>query len=115
MTRANLSRRGFLRTSIATLGAVGLPAWYAREVVAAEEVGRKKQSDKIVFGVVGMGSPQSRSIGVYHASKGVDGLAWMAVCDVDAKHVERAKEFMKKEGHDVHAYRDFRQLTDNKD
>src|SRR5437773_7465148 len=98
MNRGNLSRRGFLRTSVAALGAAGLPAWYARKLIAAEEVGRKKAgaNDKIVFGVVGMGSPQSRSMGVYNDSKGVADLQWLAVCDVDTKHVARAKEFMKK-------------------
>jgi predicted dehydrogenase len=116
MTRGNLSRRGFLRTSVAALGAAGLPAWYAREVIAAEEAGRKKQSDKIVFGVVGAGSPQSRSMrGVYQDSKGVQGLDWVAVCDVDAKHVEVARDMLKKDGHDAQTHRDFRQLNDRKD
>jgi predicted dehydrogenase len=115
MNRGNFSRRGFLQSSIGALGALGLPAWYARQVIAADAVVRKPQSDKIVFGVVGMGSPQSRSMGVYGASKSVSDLRWVAVCDVDAKHVGRAKEFMKKEGHDCEAYRDFRQLNDRKD
>ena len=114
MNRGNLSRRGFLQASIAAFGAAGLPAWYARQTLAAG-VPVAASSDTITFGVVGMGSPQSRSMGVYGASKGVAGLRWVAVCDVDAKHAQRAKEFMKKEGHEVEAYHDFRQLTDRKD
>jgi predicted dehydrogenase len=116
MNRGNLSRRGFLQASVAALGAAGLPAWYARPLIAGEEVGKKKDSDKIVFGVVGAGSPQSRSMkGVYPASKRVKGLGWVAVCDVDAKHVQVAKDILKKDGHEVEGYRDYRQLNDRKD
>jgi predicted dehydrogenase len=115
MNRGTLSRRGFIQSSLAALGAAGLPAWYAQELIAAEEVGKKAGSDKIVFGVVGAGSKGGRAQGVYGASRGVKGLAWVAVCDVDAKHVENAKTFLKKDGHDVEGYHDFRQLTDRKD
>jgi predicted dehydrogenase len=119
MNRGNLSRRGFLQASLTALGAAGLPAWYARELIAAEEAnaGAKKvgANDKIVMGVIGMGSPQSRSMGVYRESKGVHEIEWAAVCDVDSVHVKRAQEFMKKEGHDCQTYKDFRQLNDRKD
>jgi len=117
MNRGNLSRRGFLRASVAALGAAGLPAWYAGRVVAAEDAGRTKAgaNDKIVMGVVGCGSPQSRSLGVYGASKHIQDIKWAAVCDVDAKHLDHAKAFFKKEGHDVTGHRDFRQLLDQRD
>jgi predicted dehydrogenase len=115
MNRGNLSRRGFLQSSLAALGAAGLPAWYASELVAAEEVGKKKSSDKIVFGIVGCGGKNSRSYQVYSDSKGVKDLAWAAVCDVDAQHVAFGKERLKKDGHEVEGHRDYRQLNDRKD
>jgi predicted dehydrogenase len=116
MHRGNLSRRGFLRASVAALGAAGLPAWYATRVAAADAAGRKAGgTDKIVMGVVGCGSPQSRSLGVYHDSKHIQDIKWAAVCDVDAKHLDRARQFFKGEGHDVTGHKDFRQLLDQRD
>lgn len=119
MDRGNFSRRGFLQSSIAAISAAGLPLWYARELVAADDAAASRakadEKDAIVFGVVGMGSPASRSIGVYNDGKGVKGLKWAAVCDVDAKHVDRAQEFMKKQGHECQKYHDFRELNDRKD
>jgi predicted dehydrogenase len=116
MNRGNLSRRGFLRSSLAALGAAGLPAWYGRELLAAEEAGKKKKTgDKIVFGIVGCGDRNSRSYQVYRDGKGVNDLAWVAVCDVDAAHVKFGKEYMKKEGHEVATFKDFRQLNDRSD
>ncbi len=115
MNRGTLSRRGFLQSSLAALGAAGLPAWYARELIAAEETGRKVGGDRIVFGVVGIGSKGGRAQGVYHESRGVKDLGWVAVCDVDAKHVENAKAFLKADGHSVEGHHDFRQLNDRKD
>jgi predicted dehydrogenase len=115
MTRGTLSRRGFLQSSLAALGAAGLPAWYARDLIAAEEVGKKKSTDKIVFGIIGAGNKGSRSYQVYGDSKHVKDLAWAAICDVDAEHVKFGKEYMKKEGHDVATFSDFRQLNDRSD
>jgi predicted dehydrogenase len=115
MNRGNLSRRGFLQSSLAALGAAGLPAWYARGLLAAEAGKAKKAGEKIAFSIVGVGSKGGRAEGVYHASRSVKDLAWLAVCDVDAKHVENAKGFLKRDGHEVEGHKDFRQLNDRKD
>lgn len=114
MDRGNLSRRGFMQRSLATMVGAGLPLWYAREVFehearAADEA--KKPGDKIVVGLVGCGG-QGR--GIMRGAMG-KGCVVGAVCDVDAN---RRKETIAKDlkgSTDVKSYEDFRQLNDNKD
>jgi len=116
MHRGNLSRRGFLQRSFAglTLGA-GLPAWFAREVLAAQDAQKDPKvaaNDKILVGAIGIGSPQSRGLAITNEIRGKKGVEVVAVCDVDAGHLERAKKLM---GPDCKGYKDFRELLDNKD
>jgi predicted dehydrogenase len=121
MHRGNLSRRGFLQRSMIGLGAAGLPAWYAREVLALEEEKaaalprRVAANDKLVFGWVGIGSPNSRGLQVLGDLRRADAAKMtevVAVCDVDAKHLDRAA---KEIGPDCKKFSDFRQVTDLKD
>ena len=116
--RGNLSRRGFFRTSVAGLTAAGLPAWYAREVAAADPKPVKAAAnDKIQFGWVGIGSPQSRAFGIYSTIRNdrFKHLAHVACCDVDARHVKRAQAEFKKADHEAETFNDYRRLTDRKD
>ena len=118
MNRSNFSRRGFLQSSLAALGAAGLPAWYARELIAAEQTAAAAQppsaNDKITMGIIGCGSPQSRSLGVVGEARTVRDLQYVAVCDVDARHLKRAQEVMKTRGHDCTTHKDFREVKDAK-
>jgi predicted dehydrogenase len=118
MDKGNLSRRGFMQRSLAGLAAAGLPLWYAREVFeaeagAAEE--RKKPvgpNGRIVMGAIGIGSPQSRGRAIMGEARRDKGVQYVAVCDVDKRHRERAA---KEVGSDCSQFEDFRQLLDNKD
>jgi predicted dehydrogenase len=118
--RGTLSRRGFMHASLAGLTAAGLPLWYAREVHGADEAVRAVKAravganDKINFGWIGIGSPQSRALGVYGGTKGFKQTQHVAVCDVDARHLKRAGEIFKKDGYESKAFSDFRRLTDDK-
>jgi len=119
MNRGNFSRRGFLQSSVAALGAAGLPAWYAHELIAAEAQNaatpRPAANDKITMGIVGCGSPQSRSLQVVGEGSSVKEIQYVAVCDVDASHLKRAKDVMKQRGFDCATHKDFHEITRNKD
>ena len=123
MNRGNLSRRGFLQASLTALGAAGLPAWYSRTLMAAEEkAGAKKAgaNDQLVLGIIGCGCPNGslgggRSNQVYRTTKEIKDLKWVAVCDVDAQHAKKAQAALKADGHEARTYRDFRELNDHKD
>jgi len=119
MNRGNFSRRGFLRTSLATLGAAGLPTWYAHELLAAEQQNAAGQqpaaNDKITMGIIGCGSPQSRSLQVVGEGSSVKEIQYVAVCDVDAAHLTRAKDVLKQRGFECSTHKDFREITDRKD
>jgi predicted dehydrogenase len=122
MDRGNLSRRGFLQRSLAAMAAAGLPAWYAQQMFAAEVAvaGRKASAnDCLTMGVVGIGSPASRSLQVVGASAPsvkAKQLTYSVGCDVDGRHRERATGEMRKRGFkDFEAsYKDYRKLLDHK-
>jgi len=121
MDKGNLSRRGFMQRSLAALAAAGLPAWYAREVFAEDAKSVKKASanDRLAMGIIGIGSPQSRSLGVVGASGPsvkAGQLTFTAGCDVDGRHRERATTEMRKRGFkDFKASaKDYRDLLNNK-
>ncbi len=125
--RGTISRRGFLNRSTLALTAAGLPLWHAREVVAADdEKSGKSDNDTIKVGVIGIGSNgrgskgsqmQSRArqlVGEVQRLKRPD-IRFAAVCDVDGRHLEEGVAMMKRIGHDVTPYKDFRELNDRKD
>jgi predicted dehydrogenase len=111
-----------LRRSLGALAAAGLPAWYARQLLAAGvEGGAKRTSanDRLVMGIVGVGSPQSRSLQVVGESSPCvqsGQLTFTLGCDVDAAHRKRATEVMRERGFkDFEAdTKDFRDLVHNK-
>ena len=119
MHRGNLSRRGFLQRSLVALGAAGLPVWYAREVLAADEAKKNTKpaaNDRFIMGAIGIGSPQSRGRAIAGDALGtLMGVQFVAVCDVDKRHRERAAKEFQEKGMDVEQYHDFRQLLDRKD
>jgi hypothetical protein len=115
----NLSRRGFLQSSLGTLAAAGLPTWYARQLLAAQDEGAAKKpsaNDRLAMGIVGIGSPQSRSLQVVNESgPSVKSgqLAFTLGCDVDESHRRRATEVMRQRGFKEFEAktRDFRELV----
>src|SRR5262249_8407507 len=107
--------------SLAAMAAAGLPAWYARDLLAADEKPARKTAanDRLTMGIVGIGSPQSRSLQVVGASGPslkAGQLTFTAGCDVDARHRERGAAHMRKRGFkDFEAKTaDYRDLVNNK-
>ena len=117
-----LSRRGFMRRSLGSLAAAGLPAWYARQRLAAQEegaAGKTSANDRLAMGIVGIGSPQSRSLQVVNESRPPvqsGQLTFTLGCDVAAAHRKRATEVMRQRGFkDFEASTgDYRDLVNNK-
>lgn len=122
MERGNLSRRGFLQRSLGALAAAGLPAWYARQLLAAQDEGAAKTTsanDRLAMGIVGTGSPQSRSLQVVGESRPSvksGALTFTLGCDVAAAHRKRATDVMRQRGFkDFEASaNDYRDLVNNK-
>ncbi len=116
MFPGHLSRRGFVQRSIASLMATGLPAWYARQVVASANEGPSRRvapTESLQLGLIGCGG---RGTSDAKAALARSGVELLAVCDVDETHVERAlKTLAPGKEREVGRYRDFRELLDRDD
>jgi predicted dehydrogenase len=119
MAKGNLSRRGFLQRSLATLTLAGVPAWYAREVLATEEAAaaRAKKigpNDRIQLGVIGSGDRSKQLLGDVKRHQDFQVLA---VADVDEKHRDEVAGIVEKtyKGVECTKYHDFRELCARKD
>ena len=114
MLRGNLSRRGFLESSVNALAIAGLPLWYARESVAAldEKAGEEKKpvaaNDRIVMGLIGAGGQGTGDMKWALKQKGVE---CVAVCDVDASRRDKAAKGLGGDT-DRAKFKDFRELLD---
>jgi predicted dehydrogenase len=116
MEKGNWSRRGFLEQSFGGLVAAGLPAWFAREVLAeqqaqdAQATKKRGPNDEIVMGAIGVGG---QGTGIMKAAMYQKGVRMVAVCDVDASHRDKAAaEVDKKFKGDCRKYNDFREMLD---
>jgi predicted dehydrogenase len=115
--KGNLSRRGFLQQSTAGLAAAGLPLWYAREIVAAQDEQKDKKpsaNDRITLGVIGSGDRSKQLIGDLGRHK--NQVQILACCDVDRRHRNEVAGIVKQRwGNECAAYEDFRELCARKD
>jgi predicted dehydrogenase len=119
MDKGNLSRRGFIQRSLTTLAMAGLPAWYAREVLAAEEAApaRAKKigpNDRIQLGIIGSGDRSKQLLGDV---KRHQDFQVIAVADVDQKHRDEVAGIVEKtyKGVTCDKHNDFRELCARKD
>lgn len=107
-----INRRQFLKLSAAAAGAAGFP-----HIIPAAVLGKSQAippSDRIVMAGIGfgmMGIPNMR------AFLEKDEVQWVAVCDLDEKHLEKARDIVNEKygNNDCKVYRDFRELCQRPD
>lgn len=122
MEKGNWSRRGFMQRSLGALAVAGLPDWYASQLLAAQEQGKAQKTsanDRLVMGIVGIGSRVSRSLQVVGESNSCvqsGQLTFTLGCDVNAAHRQSGTETMRQRGFkDFEAKtKDFRELVTDK-
>ncbi len=103
--KRTMDRRGFLRQTAATAGAIAaFPA-----VVPSSVFGAEAPSNRIVMGAIGVGS---QGTGDMRGFLGKSEVQMVAVCDVDKTHRDRAKGLCDQRygNKDCTAYLDFREL-----
>ena len=101
MKRTNtLSRREFLK-STAVAGAI----FAVPTIVPSSVFGANAPSNRITIGSIGLGG---MGTGNMRGFKGKSGVEIAAVCDVDAGHLERARQIAGLDGKS--SYNDFREL-----
>ena len=115
--QGNLSRRGFMNRSLAGLTAAGLPLWYAREVHGSEMAARAaaRRADKLNVGFIGIGSPDSRARALYGEFRRTNAMNCVALCDLDARHLEVANKMATGHQYSPKLHKDFRQLLAQSD
>jgi predicted dehydrogenase len=100
MKPSNLSRRGFLTTTLGGLCAAGLPVWFAKEVLAAEQeqlASRVKWANsKLQIGVIGCGD-RVRSGDLLYGLLRREEVEVVACCDVDEKQLDYTARIVEGE------------------
>jgi predicted dehydrogenase len=100
--RHKLSRRHFLKTSIASLATISIVPRY---ILGGP--GNTPPSETLTRAVIGTGG-----MGMGHVTSINTACKLLAVCDVDQKHLQTA---LQKAGPDAKGYRDFREVLERKD
>ncbi len=100
----SLTRRGFLKGAAAAGAAAALPA-----IVPASVLGADAPSNKIVMGAIGVGGMGS---GDLQGFLGDSRVHFVAICDVDRNHRDRAKKTVdgRYKNNDCKTYQDYREL-----
>jgi predicted dehydrogenase len=121
MNEKEISRREFLARSAAGLSLASLPAWYAREAIAAEQErgaaqpARVRANERINVACIGTGGSKGgfrQGLGDTRAMARQPGVQVVAVCDVERQHREEAARLF---GPGCTPFSDFRELLNRRD
>lgn len=102
--RGSLTRREFVQSATAAGLLATIPAWAQQ---ASQPGGAN--ADELAVAIIGPGS-QGRFL--MTTSLKIPGLRYVAVCDVWPYHQRYAANILKKYGHTVNVYEDYRELLD---
>ena len=107
-----ISRRRFLKASMATAAATGLPGWFMERELATAAPAPKRPgaNDRPGIALVGCGGQGSGDAGNARRFGNL-----VAVCDVDADQAEQAAKRFTRDGAKPAIYRDFRKLMGRDD
>ncbi|MHC4396342.1 MAG: Gfo/Idh/MocA family protein [Planctomycetota bacterium] len=100
-----ITRRDFMRSSIAAGTALAMPFSHVRGA-----------NDNIRIAVIGLGGADSGKKGQQHVRmfNKLDGVRVVALCDVDSEHLEPEIKSFKERNENITAYTDARRILDNK-
>jgi len=101
---SNVTRRDFIKSSVAAGVGLALAAPHSRVLGA---------NDQIRVAVVGVGGQGGGHMRYFH---GCEGAKLVAICDADTNQMDgKAKAFEEKEGYKLRTYTDVRKLLEDKD
>jgi predicted dehydrogenase len=107
LTQSN--RRGFLKAAGTTVAGLATPYWFTGDYARANEF--QSKNDRPVLGCIGTGDRWG--------AVGPSAMRYsdcVAVCDVDAQHVARAKDrVMRQQNRSPDVHEDYRRVLDRKD
>ena len=98
---SKLSRRDFMKSSVAIGAGLALAAPFSRA---------RGANDAIRLAVVGVGSQGTGHSKIF---SGIEGVRLVAVCDPDQGHIDRRVEDFKKKGQTIKGYVDVRELLED--
>lgn len=105
----NQNRRDFLKTSVAAVAASSMPYWFSPQSARA---GFLSAAERPVMGCIGTGSRWG-AVGGHHAVKFAD---IVAVCDVDKKHLDMARDLVNdRQQHKPDQYEDYQKILERDD
>lgn len=111
MSSSKHSRRRFLQSTSAAAALASVPYIFTASGAKADDVNSASKNERPVLGCIGTGSRWD-AVG----PNAMEFSDCVAVCDVDEKHRNKAKEVVKKrQNRDVEQFEDYRKILDRKD
>jgi predicted dehydrogenase len=107
-----MNRRQFLRLSATAAGVIGFPSIVPASVLGKS--GAVAHSDRIVMAGIGFGMMGIPNMEAFLEKEEVQ---WVAVCDLDDKHLTQARDIVNQKygNKDCATYKDFRELFQRSD